>query len=86
MVVRLVASWCHGLRPTATSTTRPPGTLMCGTWKPRLRGECECTYMSVRHVHRSLPAVVQLLHVCLLIQLKFCPKRNVLAQVPSVHG
>ena len=24
---------------------RPPGTLVCGTWKPRLRGECECTDM-----------------------------------------
>ena len=56
------------------------------TWEPRLRGECECTCISVRHVLRSLPAVVLFLHVCVLIHLKFCPKRNVLAQVPSVHG
>ena len=62
-MVWLVVSWCHGLRPTASTTTSPPGTLMCGTWKPRLRGECECTNMPVLHVHRSLPAVVQLLHV-----------------------
>ena len=41
------------------------------TWKPRLRGECKCTYMSAKHVHRSLPAVVQscmLLLICMFVQ------------------
>ena len=40
--------------------------------------------MSVLHVHRSLPAVVQLLHV--RINSTFVQNENVLAQVPSVHG
>ena len=60
------------------------------TWKPRLRGECECTYMPRLHVHRSLPAVT-CSSVCTLLLIR--PKRNVLAQalyvtkcVPSVHG
>ena len=59
-----------GLRPTARGS---PLTLMCGYLEPRLRGECECTYMSVRHVHRSLPAVVvacMLLLICMFVRNK----------------
>ena len=77
---------CKGCVPTA-ATAHPSWHFSCGTWKPRLRGECECTDMCQVICTSLCSAALAFAFACLFVNsFRFCPKRNVLAQVPSVHG
>ena len=81
----VVRSSCKGFARSARDTRTPPGTSVRDV-EPRLRGECECTYMCQDMCTSLCSAAFSSFACLLLIQFKFCPKRNVLAQVPSVHG